>query len=140
MIIPAVYLILKNKDHILLLKRYNTGFEDGKYSLIAGHVEYGETFTIAIIRETIEEAGIIIKAEDIKIVHIMHRKQPDQIRLDIFFIASKWQNNPQNMEPDKCSEMKWIHLDELPQNIIPFVEVAINNIKEQIPYSEYGWE
>jgi 8-oxo-dGTP diphosphatase len=48
--IPASYLILFRDGKILLLKRANTGYEDGNYSVIAGHVEPGENFTQCIIR------------------------------------------------------------------------------------------
>jgi ADP-ribose pyrophosphatase YjhB (NUDIX family) len=41
--IPAVYLVLENElEEVLLLKRQNTGYRDGYYSLIAGHVEEKE--------------------------------------------------------------------------------------------------
>ena len=49
--IPASYLVLFDHNKVLLLRRFNTGYEDGNYSLIAGHVEEGETFTKCIIRE-----------------------------------------------------------------------------------------
>lgn len=39
----SVHLLLLNKDNILMLRRYNTGYEDGNYSLIAGHLEKNET-------------------------------------------------------------------------------------------------
>ena len=49
-IIPASYLVLIKNNKILLQIRFNTGYEDGKYSRVAGHVDKGETFTEAIIR------------------------------------------------------------------------------------------
>jgi NADH pyrophosphatase NudC (nudix superfamily) len=52
--IVAAYLVLKKKNKVLLLKRHNTGYEDGNYSVIAGHVEPGESFRQTIIREAQE--------------------------------------------------------------------------------------
>jgi 8-oxo-dGTP diphosphatase len=43
--IPASYLFLERDNRILLLRRSNTGYEDGNYSLIAGHVEANESFS-----------------------------------------------------------------------------------------------
>ena len=71
--IPSSYLVLIKDGKVLLLRRFNTGFEDGKYGLAAGHVDKGETFTQCIIRETEEEAGLLLKPEDLKVVHVMHR-------------------------------------------------------------------
>jgi len=49
--VPASYLVLFKENKVLLLKRFNTGYEDDKYSMIAGHVDEGESFSEAIIRE-----------------------------------------------------------------------------------------
>lgn len=48
-------LIINKNDEILLLKRKNTGYYDGGYSLPAGHVEDGEFASIAIVKEMKEE-------------------------------------------------------------------------------------
>src|SRR3990167_3417995 len=96
--IPASYLFLLKYKKVLLLKRCNTGYEDGNYSMIAGHVEEGETFTDAIIREAYEEANIRLKAEDLKVVHVMHRKSIDSERVDVFFAADKWDGSIENKE------------------------------------------
>jgi 8-oxo-dGTP pyrophosphatase MutT (NUDIX family) len=41
----AVHLLLIKNDQILLLRRFNTGWQDGFYSLPAGHVDAGESVT-----------------------------------------------------------------------------------------------
>ena len=72
-ITPASYLILTRDNQILLSKRFNTGYEDGNYSLIAGHLDGGETFRQAMAREAKEEADLDIDPTETKEVHIMHR-------------------------------------------------------------------
>ena len=59
--VPASYLVPIKDGKILLLRRLNTGYEDGKYSLPAGHVETGENFTQCVVREMKEEIGISIR-------------------------------------------------------------------------------
>jgi len=140
--IPSSYLVLIKDGKVLLLRRFNTGFEDGKYGLAAGHVDKGETFTQCIIRETEEEAGLLLKPEDLKVVHVMHRNSganENNERVDVFFIAKQWQGEPQNKEPYKCDDLSWFNLDNLPANIIPYIRQAIESIKNKIYYSEHGW-
>jgi len=69
----CVYLILKRGDQMCLLLRKNTGYYDGYYGLIAGHVEEGESAVAGMIREAYEEAGIELIASQINVVHVMHR-------------------------------------------------------------------
>ncbi len=38
-LIPEVHLLLIDKGRVLLLQRWNTGYADGQYSVVAGHAE-----------------------------------------------------------------------------------------------------
>lgn len=87
--ISAVYLILVKENKILLLKRANTGYEDGNYSLISGHMDGNETIKQAMIREATEEAGIIISEQDLEIATFLHRKTEPE-RFDFFLKCDKW--------------------------------------------------
>jgi len=138
-IIPTVYLVLIRESKILLLRRYNTGFMDGYYSFPAGHVEANETLTQTMVREAKEEVSIIIKKEDLKLIHVMHRKEPNEERINFFFITEKYEEEPIIMEPDKCDDLNWFELDNLPKNTIPYIKQVIQNILQNKIYSEYGW-
>lgn len=141
--IPASYLIITKGKKVLLLRRFNTGYEDGKYSLIAGHVEKGETFSDCIIREAKEESGISIKNEDLKVVHVLHRNSglnENNERVDIFFKVEKWEGQIENKEPDKCDDLSWFDIDNLPLNTIPYISHVLENFKQNIFYSEFGWD
>ncbi|MDD4901208.1 MAG: NUDIX domain-containing protein [Patescibacteria group bacterium] len=144
-IIPSSYLILIKNNKILLSRRFNTGFMDGYYGLVAGHGESTESFTKTIVREAKEEANISLNPKNLKAVHIMHRFEmqdnPDlRERVDAFFLAKKWQKEIKNMEPEKCDDLSWFPLNKLPANTIPYIKQAINNIQKKIFYSEYGYE
>nr|MBB1521663.1 NUDIX domain-containing protein [Clostridiales bacterium] len=134
----AVHLILEKDNKILLLRRYNTGYEDGNYSVVAGHVDGNETIISAMKREAKEEAGINIEEEDLKIVQIMHRKSGDE-SIDYFLYANKFSGDIQIMEPNKCDELSFYSMDKLPKNIIPYINKAINNYKNNICFTEYGF-
>ena len=143
-IVPAAYLLIVRSGKILLQRRFHTGFEDGNYGLVSGHVEKGETFTQALIREVAEEVGITVKSEDLEIVHISHRKSYDSKkgeseRVDVFFKAQKWKGKLENKEPHKCDDLSWFSKDNLPQNTIAYIRHMLSEIENKVFYSEYGW-
>ncbi len=141
-LVCAVYLILKKEGKILLLRRYNTGFEDGNYGLISGHINGGELITHAMIREAKEEAGIDILPEDLRIVHVVHRKCSGQAfeRICFFLSASEWNGKISNMEPGKCDDIRWFPINNLPPNTIDYIRRAIDYSDNNIFFSEDGWE
>lgn len=137
--VGSAYLFLIEDNKILLQRRYNTGFEDGNYGVPAGHLDGGETAKEGCAREIKEEIGIDINTDDLEVVHVMHRNGEKDERIDFFMTATEYKGEITNCEPDKCDELKWFSLDELPDNIIDYVKVAIENYKDGVFYSEYDW-
>ena len=135
----AVHLFLIRYKKILLLRRYNTGYEDGNYSVVAGHLNGGEKVIAAAIREAKEEVGIIIQEEAVEIVQVMHRLSDDE-RIDFFVTVSSWEGEVTNNEPDKCDHLAWFPLDKLPDNTIPYVRQAILNYQNGLQFTNFGWE
>lgn len=127
---------------ILLLRRYNTGYRDGMYSLVAGHLEEKETPEQCMIREAEEEVGISLKPEDLKVVHIMHRmdKENGSQRVDYFLTAKAWTGTPRNMEPHKCDDLSWFPLASVPENTIDYIQDILCSWQKGIFYSEFGFE
>lgn len=140
-VIPASYLVLFENGKILLLRRFNTGYEDGKYSLVAGHVEPGESFSNCIIREAKEEAGITISEEDIEVIHVMYRNIEGETsqRIEVFYTAKNWSGKVTNMEQNKCDDLSWFDLNNIPLNTIGYIREALLNIGKGLSFSEFGW-
>lgn len=135
----AVHLFLIRDGQVLLLRRHNTGYEDGNYSVVAGHLNGGERIKAAMIREAREEAGIRIASEDLRVVGVMHRTSDDE-RLDFFLVAHSWAGQVTNQEPDKCDRLAWFELDDLPQNVIPYVRKALENYRLGNWFDSFGWD
>lgn len=138
-LVVAVHLILVENGKILLLRRYHTGYEDGNYSVVAGHIDGNESVIKAMQREALEEAGIKIKEEDLEIVHVMHRKAKDRESMDYFLTCKSYEGTITIMEKDKCDELEFYDLENLPMNVIPYVRKGIEYYKNNIPFSIYGW-
>jgi 8-oxo-dGTP diphosphatase len=137
-LISAVHLFLEEESRILLLRRFNTGWGDGLLSVVAGHLEGGEELALAAAREAWEEVGIEIPPSQLQVVGVMHRKEEDE-RIDFFLRASKWRGRPRICEPERCSELLWSELVNLPPDVVPYVRQAIDNYRHGVWFQSYGW-
>ncbi|MEJ2579475.1 MAG: NUDIX domain-containing protein, partial [Kineosporiaceae bacterium] len=140
-IVPAVHLLLTDPQRgILLLRRANTGFFDGHYSVPAGHVEPGEPARQALAREVDEEIGLHLDPSDLDCCLTMHRRSDGHERVDFFFTAQRWDGQPANREPHKCDDLAWHPTDDLPPNMVPYVRAAIEQFVQGRSYTEFGWD
>jgi 8-oxo-dGTP diphosphatase len=135
-LIAAVYLLFRRGEDILLLLRANTGYEDGAYGLVSGHVDGEEPLAVAAAREAREEAGVEIDPADLALRTVMHRRQDDE-RIEFFFEPTRWRGEIRNMEPDKCAALNWFPITSLPDNTIPYVREAIERSRQGVPYCEF---
>jgi 8-oxo-dGTP pyrophosphatase MutT (NUDIX family) len=134
----AVHLFLVRDGRVLLSRRRGTGYEDGSYSVVAGHLDGDEEVRAAASREAEEEAGIRIAPSQLEIVGVMHRKSNDE-RLDFFVLATAWSGRIANREPHKCDDLAWFPLDRLPANTIPYVRRALENYRAGRWFDSFGW-
>jgi ADP-ribose pyrophosphatase YjhB (NUDIX family) len=139
---PYVSLILRKDKKILLIRRFQTGVDDGLYGCAGGGVDGNEPITEAIIREAREELGIILKREHLRVAHIIHSKDTRRnLELVGFYIeATVWEGEPENKEPHKCDDIAWFDLEKLPENTQAHLKHVLENLKNNIFYSEFGWD
>ena len=134
----TVHLFFLRGSQILLLRRFNTGFADGQYSVPAGHLDGGETVIAAARREAQEEVGVRIEPQDIHYSSVMHRLDGEE-RVDFFVSVQSWEGEPINAEPDKCDDLCWVNENDLPDNTIPYIRRALHNHRHGIQFDEFGW-
>ena len=135
----AVHLFLVREGEILLLRRFNTGYEDGNYSVVAGHLDGDETVLAAMQREAREEAGIQLDPAATQVVGVMHRRSDDE-RIDFFVLSSSWSGEIVNLEPEKCDDLRWFSLAALPPNVIPYVRTAIDAWRSGAWFTSHGFD
>jgi 8-oxo-dGTP diphosphatase len=140
-VVPAVYIVLRKEGKILVLKRANTGYRDGSYSLPGGHIDGHESATQAAIREAEEEIGVSIDEKDLHLVYTQHCVGEGDYheRINLFFSADKWDGSPVNAEPNKSSEIRWSSLDDMPEEMVPELGDFIKSLKTGEPFGYYGF-
>lgn len=124
------------------MRRANTGYFDGRYSLPAGHFDGDESAKQVVVREAKEEVGVDIKPQDLKLVHTLHRLSDIPIkneRIDLFFEVKIWKGEITNMEPHKCDELRWVKIGKPPPKMVPEVKQALEKIRGGKNYSEFGF-
>ena len=135
--LSAIYIIIKNeKGEILLQRRQGTKLWPGYLALPAGHIDEGENAYEAIVREAKEELGIGINLEDIVDTFVVNRKNKSlPPYYDVYFEVSKYTGKIRINEPEKCSELVWASIDNLPDDIIEFEKEALINNTKGIKFS-----
>ncbi len=138
-VIPAVWMLIRNdKDQIFLLRRFNTGWRDGWWTVPAGHVDANEGPRAAAIRELKEEANIIATSEQISdpLIYFYLADDKTHERVSLFFEVTSYDGTPQNNEPHKADKGEWFDLDDLPDNIVPLLRRALIDLPQGVKYSE----
>ena len=136
-VFPFIFTIDSGKTLILLHRRQNTGYQDGKWDIAgSGHVDEGETAMSALVRECAEELGIVVETGDLAFAHLSHGFSTDRTYYDIYFAVGKYKGTPSIMEPDKCSELSWFDVNDLPPDIIECRRIAIQAYINKSYYSE----
>ena len=138
--LPIVaHVFLLRSGSILLARRCNTGFKDGNYGPVGGHLDGGESVTQAAIRECREEIGVEIEPADMRVIGVTHYNSPDGEGIDFFLSASQWTGDPYPRA--ECDDVQWYSPDALPKNTIPFVRRAIaHHLVGGVWFDELGWE
>ena len=134
-----VHILIIEDGKLLLLKRKDSLNKeyDGLWHLPSGKLEYGEDASTGAARELAEETDIRLDAENLTLSNVVHTNQSGNIaRLGMFFVCDTARKLlPKNAEPDKCYEIKWFKLDELPNDIVPYTLLGIENYISKNVYS-----
>lgn len=126
-------IIINEKGQILLGKRKNI-FGDGTYGLPGGKLKQGETFEECAIREIKEETGLDVKIEDIEIINIANTITTKHF-VQIGVLVKKYSGILEVIEKDKCDELRFFDLDNLPELFIG-TKPNIELFKENKMYDE----
>jgi NAD+ diphosphatase len=138
---PAVIMLVHDGGDRCVLGRQAV-WPPGRFSILAGFVEPGESAEAAVAREVAEEVGL--RVTDIRYVGSQPWPFPQSLMLG--FVARAEDPGPLRLDPDEIEEARWFTRDELrsgagPRALPPPVSIARHIIdrwiKDELPLTPH---
>lgn len=136
-----VHMILHRQDGtIAMLERQGTGYADGMLHMPSGHLEEGEPAHEAAAREAKEEVGVTIDPDHLTLGSVIHhRQEPGHARMGLFFVATHWEGEPHNAEPQEAGKLSWEDPHMLPSNTIPYPAAGVRAWLRDEGFAPHQW-
>ncbi|MEB8341300.1 NUDIX domain-containing protein [Streptomyces endophyticus] len=131
LLVAAVIVHDRTTDRVVLLQRSeNAKFAQGMWDLPVGKSEPGEPITQTAARELYEETVLVVKPEALKVAHIIHGawgvEAPNGF-LTVVFVAHEWTGEPENREPHKHAQVRWVDVDAIPEEFVDTTASALHS-------------
>lgn len=134
------HVILRDGDKLLFSQRGGP-YGYGRWHMPSGKLDRGEPLRAGAARELLEETGVDVEPDHLRLVHVVHHQLSETVeRIGFFFLATEWSGEPVNREPAKCLELAWFSVHELPDDIIEYPkEGLLGYLQEHGGLTEHGW-
>ncbi|MFG3047561.1 NUDIX domain-containing protein [Streptomyces sp. NPDC048241] len=130
LLVAAVIVHDKATNRVVLLQRsQNAKFAQGMWDLPIGKSEPGEPITETAVRELYEETGLTVKPESLEVAHIIHGARGVEAPngfLTVVFATHEWTGEPENREPRKHSQVRWVDLNAIPAEFVDTTASALH--------------
>lgn len=114
---PCVIVLIKRGDEFLLARKPE--WAPGRYSLVAGFVDFGESLEECVEREVLEETGL--KVTDIRYVGSQNWPFPSQLMAG--FVA-EYASGGISLGDDELEDARWFSRDDMPAGLPPHRSIA----------------
>jgi mutator protein MutT len=139
--IPTVNVYIINDKKLLLSRRVNTNWMNGFLCAPGGHIEEGETPTVAIVREIKEELGVDINPNDLDFFCVAVRNEKPNEHIAFSFAIVDKDYAFFNNETSKCSELVWVDIDNIGDDVIDDFRTIFNDgYLNRKTYIEFGYK
>jgi 8-oxo-dGTP diphosphatase len=131
----GIGVIIENgKGQILVAKR--EGIHAPYWSIPGGKLELGETFEDGAKRELKEEHDVDI--EDPQVIAVTNNLRTYEAEgvhfISIILVVKSFKGKPKIMEPEKCTEIRWVDAHDLPQPHFDASELGVRCYLKNVPY------
>jgi NAD+ diphosphatase len=104
---PAVIVIVRDGDRVLLARK--AIWAPGRYALVAGFVDNGESLEGCVAREVKEEVGVDVK----DITYVGSQNWPFPSQLMVGFVAT-YAGGEIKVDPEELEDARWFPVGSLP--------------------------
>ena len=120
------------EGRILLGKRAKHKSGGGQWGLPGGTQTKGEKYQETLIREMEEELGV--KVLECSYNNFFQCIVSENVHFDHHaFVVTKWSGDIVNNEPNKCDELRWFSIEELPwDNFFVSARNVVNYLKNEV--------
>lgn len=117
----------------------------GGWSCIGGHVEEGDSWLTAALKELLEEGGIAAREEDLVPFgaisgreRVFHYQDGDTQPFTVCFVVNNWQREGEQTDKEEVSENGWFSLDEaLGMAITPWCRNILQGYKRYLETGKF---
>ena len=100
---------------------------EGTWTMPGGKMEFHETFEDMAYRETLEETGLHVNKDTLKVISITNDIVYDNHYITIGFLCEDVEGEPQVMEPDEITQRQRFPLNNLPSPLYRSSEKVLKN-------------
>ncbi|TXS57983.1 NUDIX hydrolase [Streptomyces sp. t39] len=113
---------------VLLSRRAGAVYAAGMWHAPSGHVDGAhEDVVTAVVRETLEETGLVVHGDDVRAAVTVHHRGPGgRARVGFFFEVTRWAGTPRVREPHVCDAMGFFPLDALPDPMVAYCRAGLD--------------
>ena len=100
---------------------------EGTWTMPGGKVHFGESLEDAAFREVMEETGMKINKQNLRLISLTNDIVTEAHFATIGFLCRDFSGEPEVMEPDEITKWGWFALDNLPEPLFPPCRKIIRN-------------
>ncbi len=122
--------VLLGQRHFDAVKADSAMHGEGTWTMPGGKLHFGESFEEGACREVLEETGLNIRKEDLKVISLTNDIVTDAHFVTVGMLCEKFVGEPKVLEPDEITKWGWFDLNNLPKPLFKPSEKILKNYGE----------